>query len=737
MQTQQNVTPQLGLSRAKPIPAFDIRGGVLPVILVMAAFYPATSHAQTTVGTTTAADQTAGDTQGDIVVTARKRAERIQDIPDSITAFTSEAIRRSNIQNVKDVAVRVPNVSIVEAQQPGVALINVRGIGQARNGDSPVAVVVDGVQLSNASQITQDLFDIEQIEVLKGPQGAVYGRNAIGGAINIVTRQPTNDFEGFVQGSFGTGNDFRASGSISGPIIPDKLMFRVAGSYRDFDGDIASLNTPGRTKANWQKDRNVRVSLLAKPTDTLTLDLRYARLETRAGAAYYAPVPAGTSIDAPLPYIGNVPGKANRTLEDVSGKIDLDLGAATITSVTALSKVYSFIDEDLDYTPADALSAQQKLNTKNFSQELRISSTGKRKFKWLGGVYYLNTRQTLDTKIFGGADILPLFGLPASLAPLQLSSSDAKDDNNAYAAFGQLSYRFDSGLELTGALRYDIDDRHQTDLVTAGNPQYRASFKSLQPKASISYFFNADTMLYATVAKGFRSGGFNPQARITRQYKKEENWNYEAGFKTVLADRRLFLNGAAFYTRITDRQVYVLDIINSAQTLTNPIPKSQVYGAELELTARPVDNLDIAASIGLTGSKILSYDTTVFAGLPAAGNFKGNKLPQVAPFSYALSAQYKIDVSPDFNITPRLEWNGSSGAYYWEIDNLDKRRSTNLVNARLTLNYKKLAITAFAENLFKERYVLEFIPKEWSGSANDFSAAAPGRRIGIKARFDF
>jgi len=675
---------------------------------------------------------------GDVIyVTARKRMERLQDIPDSIAAFGADAIVSANIQNVKDVAVRVPNVSIVEAQQPGVALINIRGVGQARNGESPVAVVVDGVQLSNASQITQDLFDIERIEVLKGPQGAVYGRNAIGGAINIVTRQPTNDFDGFVQGSYGTGNDIRASASISGPIIDDKLLFRIAGSFRDFDGDIDSLNTPGRDKANWQKDRNVRASLLARPSEAVTIDLRYARLQTRAGAAYYAPIPAGVSIDAPLPYIGNVPGHASRVLNDWSAKVDVDLGSATLTSVTALSKVGSFIDEDLDYTPADATAAQQRLKAKNFSQELRISSDGAGPTKWLAGVYFLRSRQTLDTKIFVGADLLPLFGLPASLAPLLFSTSGAADRNKAYAAFGQISHRFDNGLELTAAARYDVDDRHQTDLIAAGNPQYDTSFKSLQPKASAAYFFNPDAMIYATVAKGFRSGGFNPQARLTRRYKKEENWNYEAGFKTSLADRKVTLNGAIFYTRIKDRQVYVLDLINSAQTLVNPIPKAEVYGAELELSARPMPGLDLAASVGVTGSKILSYDTSVFAGLPSAGDFKGNKLPQVAGVSYALSAQYRVEMAGNVALIPRLELNGSGGSYYWEIDNLAKRSSTNLVNARLTVEAGKIAVTAFAENLLKERYVLEYVPAQWSGAAGDFSAAAPGRRIGIRARLDF
>ncbi|MFV3074066.1 TonB-dependent receptor [Niveispirillum fermenti] len=673
----------------------------------------------------------------EVIVTARKRMERLQDIPDSITSFSAASIESANIQNVKDMAVLVPNVSIVEAQQPGVAMINIRGVGQARNGESPVAVVIDGVQASNASQITQDLFDIERIEVLKGPQGAVYGRNAIGGAINIVTRQPTDTFEGFVQAGYGTANDKRVSASLSGPIIPERLLFRIAGSARDFDGQVDSLMTPGHDKADWQEDRNVRAGLLARPLEDVTLDLRYARLDTRAGAAYYGLITPGDDIDRPLPYAGDRASWADRVLNDASAKLDIELPGVTLTSVTALSKVSSFIDEDLDFTPLSLTIAEQSLKTRNFSQELRLTSNDGGPFKWLGGVYYLRSRQTLDTKISGGADLLPALGLPSSMAPLLLARTAARDRNKAYAGFGQLSYRFDSGLEVTGALRYDVDDRHQTDLVAAGNPEYDQTFRSWQPKLSLSYFFEADQMVYATVGKGFRSGGFNPQERITRVYDKEENWNYEAGFKTSLMDRRMVLNGAAFYTRITDRQVYILDLINSAQTLANPIPKAEVYGAELEMTARPLRGLDLSASIGLTDSKIVSYRTDVFAGLPVAGDFTGNKLPQVAGLSYALSAQYAFDLTDEATLTPRLEWNGSGGRYYWEIDNQARRSAISLVNARLTLDYDALSVTAYAENLFKEDYILEYVAMEWSGAAGNFSAAAPGRRIGIKARFDF
>jgi iron complex outermembrane recepter protein len=674
---------------------------------------------------------------GTIFVTARKRTERLQDVPDAISAFTADAIQSADIQDVKDVAVRVPNVSIVEAQQPGVALINIRGVGQARNGEPPVAMIVDGVELSNSYQITQELFDVERIEVLKGPQGAVYGRNAVGGAINIVTKQPTNDFTGFVETGYGTGDDYRVSGGISGPIIADKLLFRIAGSLRDFDGDIPNINSAQTTDANWQKDRNVHAELLAKPTDPLSIDLRYSYLQTHSGAAWYAPVPAGTSINEPLPYIGNYPGNARRILNDASSKVDLDLGSAVLTSVTALSKVNSFIHEDFTYTPLPLLTATQPLNSNNLSQELRLVSEGDGPFKWLGGVYYLRTNQTLTSSVYLGPDYLPLFGLSPSLAPYLFAQTSALDQNAAYAAFSQLTYRFNSAFELTGALRYDLEDRHETDLDSAGNPEYQKDFGSVQPKVSASWFFDPDAMAYATISKGFRSGGFNASDIITRTYKQEEDWNYEIGAKETMVDSRVNLSGDMFYTRITDRQVYILDLVNATQTLVNPIPRSEVYGAEAQLDVQPVRKFDLAASLGLTESKILSYDTAIFAGLPAAGNFTGNRLPQIAPVSYSLAAQYQIDLGNANALTPRLEWNGSGGAYYWEIDNADTRSAVNLVNARLTYTHGAWSFSGFVENLLKDRYVLEYVSKVWSGASSNLSAAAPGEVWGVRARLKF
>lgn len=671
---------------------------------------------------------------GDIVVTARRREERLIDVPDAITAFGAADIERAGIESVNDVALRVPNFSIVEAQQPGVAAINIRGVGQVRNGEAPVAVILDGVQLSSPYQITQDLFDVERIEVIKGPQGASYGRNAIGGAINIVTRRPTNDFGGWVQAGYATGDAFSASGAVSGPIVEDRLLFRVAANVRNADGDIdnVTLHRP----VNYEDTVNLRGQLLARIGSAVELDLRYSRLDTDSGAAWYTLVPPGGSINAVLPVNADRLGRASRLLDDASGKLDVDLGGMTLTSITAYSRVSSDIDEDFDFTPLDLLSATQAVRQESWSQELRLASDGGGPLTWLVGGYYLSTDLDIDNFLFlrpGAGLVLVPFPVPA---PTVFSATQGTSDNDAYALFGQLTWRFAGPFELSLGARQDWDDRRQLDRITLG--RFQRSYSAFQPKAQLSYRPNDDTNLYAGVARGFRSGGFNANDRIARSFDAETNWNYEVGAKLRFLDGALQVNAAGFITDISDRQVYIFDLLAAAQVIVNPIRSAQIRGFELEATARPVRGLVLAASLGLLDSEIKRYDTGIFAGLPAAGDFTGNKLPQTAHVSYSLSAQYDVDIGPDAGLGLRAEYNSNGGDYYWEIDNRDRRERIDLVNMRLSVRFHGATLTAFVENLFNEDYVLEYISQIWSGAPlGNYSSPAWGRRWGAQLRYRF
>ena len=212
-----------------------------------------------------------GDAEGigDIVVTARRQSESIRDIPDAIQAFGSDTLEQAGVTSVNDLSSLVSGFHVVEAQQPGVSMVNIRGIGQSRFSEPPIAVVIDGVQQVSPNQLTQDLFDIEQIEFLKGPQGALYGRNALGGAINIVTRKPRDYFEGSLQASYAEGDDYKIGGFISTPIGED-VGLRVAASYRNRDGQI--YNKTLDENVDYDETYTVRGSLLVRPTDRVEID---------------------------------------------------------------------------------------------------------------------------------------------------------------------------------------------------------------------------------------------------------------------------------------------------------------------------------------------------------------------------------------------------------------------------------------------------------------------------------
>jgi iron complex outermembrane receptor protein len=673
--------------------------------------------------------QTAGPEE--ITVTARKREERLQDVPDAINVFTAAKIEDAHIQSVRDVAQRVPNVSFTSGEQPGMVLLNVRGVGQVRNGEPPIAVVVDGVNLYNINQITQNLFDIEQIEVLKGPQGAVYGRNAIGGAINIVTKQPGNEFSGRAEFEYGSGDDRRIAAALSGPIVQDKLSFRVSGSMRSFDGSIQNetLHLP----VNKETDNQLRLQLVATPTDKLKIDFRMSLDAVAGGAAWYTLVPPGTDPNKILPVTEDHLGVSHRLMRDYSVKVDYDTSFATLTSISAYSQTQAYLFEDFDFLPANIITANQTIPTRTWSEEMRLTSLPESKLRWQVGGYVLKTDSKIDSEIYlqPGASF---FVVPFPVPPNTLfGATRATDDNLAYAFFGQTSYRVLPDVELTAGLRYDVDQRNEIDRgAPSSAPHFSRTYQAAQPKFSATWFLNEQAMIYASVGKGFRSGGFNPSDRITKSFEAEKNTNYEIGTKTSWFDKRLTFDAAAFFTQIDNRQVYSFDQISASQTISNPIPDSEIKGVEFELTARPTTGLEFEASLGLQDSKINKYNPGVFAGTGAAGDFTGRKLPQVPTYTYSVAVQYSVPVLQDVMLRARAEFNGSSD-FYWEVDNLDKRDALNLVNLRLTAEYKNFTAGLFVENLMNERYVLDYNAQRFSGAPlGNYSLPATGLRSGVR-----
>ena len=716
----------------------------------------------TTALTPALAQEESGASDGEIVVTALRRDQNLQDVPAAVTAFTSESIENAGIDKPLDFINLTSNVNLVETQNSGNAFIIIRGITQARNSEPSVAVVIDGVQQVNPAMFNQELVDVEQIEVLKGPQGGLYGRNAIGGAIIITSKKPTDEFTGSFKAGVDNGFGWNVRAGISGP-LSDTVKFRLSGSYRDTDGYIR--NTFLNEDADPVKDLSVRGNVLFEPGDGWSMDLRasYARLETQA--LYFNIV--NDVNDVSLPVRVNNRGVNNRDIVNLAAKFAYEADGFTLTSTTSYDTVkeiltgdaFDFrpINESFLFRPANSpfgfglgfgidIAQSQYLSVKAVSQELRIESPKDDKLFWMFGGYYIDTQRFISTGnlVDFGQGVFPVYRTPSTnpASPQQTFLADSQN-NFAWALFGNLGYEFSDQFRVDASLRYDRDKRVNTTLTPTaflpnvpGFPQgatgqkRRATFDDLQPKVTLSYQPSDDVTLYGGYSRGFRSGGFNQTgvgavaggngiAGVSDIFKDETASTFEAGIKTRLLDRKLTLNAAVYNTLSKNSYFFVFLAANSTQNLGN-VPKTRLQGFELEANFRPSSDVQLNASVGYTWSDIKEFPD------PAA---IGNEAPLISRYTYNLGAQFTPELSTGLKGLFRVDYR-RTGPTWWEPFNTTVRNPVDLFDARLGVSGDVWSLTAFANNLFNEKYNAEFSP-------GGFVFKARPRIYGLEASYSF
>ena len=695
----------------------------------------------------------AAEGETDIVVTALRRDQNLQDVPAAITAFTADTIDAAGIERPIDFINLTSNVSLVETQNAGNAFIVIRGITQARNSEPSVAVIVDGVQQVNAAQFNQELFDIEQIEVLKGPQGAVYGRNAIGGAIVIRTRQPGDEFEGRIQAGVDNGFGYWIRGGVSGP-ISDTLRFRIAASWYDTEG---FLNNPFLgEEADPVEDFSVRGTLLWNPTPEFTVDLRGSLSRLRTQALYFNIV--ADANDTSLPIRVNNAGQNDRDMENVSLRLNWETGAGTLSSVTSYDTLSEILTGDaFDFLPIPEslfffllgfdLNQSQFLDIKAISQEIRWTSPADRPFRYIIGAYAIDTNRFISTgnMVDTGAGVFPVFREPSTnpLNPQATFLSD-RQDNFAWAVFGNFTYDFSEQLRIDLGLRYDRDRRRNTTLTPTpflpnvpGFPQgatgdvRRISFDDWQPKVTLTWEPSSTVTLYGGYSRGFRSGGFNQTGvgavafangivGVSDTFEAETAETFEIGARASFLDRRLMLSANVYTTRNENSYFFVFLAANSTQNLGN-VPESRITGFELEARARPVTGLELNAAFGYTDSKITDFPDPIVIG---------NELPLISRYTINLGAQYRAPIAgTGIGILARVDYR-RTGRTWWEPFNTTSRDPIDLVNTRLGVEGERWSATLFSENLFNEEYNAEFSP-------GGFVFKARPRRYGAEVSFRF
>ncbi len=658
----------------------------------------------------------------EIIVTSRYRAEKLSDIPDSITAYTAAEIERYRIERINRVASLTPNLRFSDDQEVGVSTLVIRGVRQNRGtGQPPVSFRIDGVSATNNLLTTQELFDIESVDVLRGPQGALYGRNAIGGAILISTRQPTAEPEYGFRLSAAEGQDYTISGSASGPIINDNILYRASFRVQDREGQLRNAYLDNQF-VDYKKSTALRGRLLFTPAEKLSIDLRAQILDQEGGSGYFMP---GSEGYLPLPppaapiFFGNPTyeiqsnriGESFVNAREVSAKIDYDFGWGTLSSITSFTDVDSGNDQDLDQTLVEAIDIIVIDESETFAQELRLVSRSDSAFRWVAGVQYFSQDRfrSLATTFLG-------FPVPPAAQDLKLEN---------FAAFGNFSYDLRDDLELTIAFRYDEETPKDT---TQGKSE---TFSELQPKASLAYNFHEGLLGYVTVGKGYRAGGFNnlaPGSNFMPGFDKESLISYETGLKGTAFGGRMRGGLSLFLIDYDDQQYFLFDQTGTQANIN--VKKSEIAGGELEITALPIDSLQLNFAVGFTDSEIKEYEDIPGVLVPAS-EIIGREVPGAPIWTLNLSAQHTKTLSNDLRLVSRIDYE-HRGKTYWTLDNLDTQPAYDLTNLSVALEKERWSTRLYVENVFDEDYIEWFFAARFIGLPADIAWPSKPRQVGLE-----
>ena len=655
---------------------------------------------------------------GTMTVTAQKKEENVQDVPMSISVFSDIQIEDAGIENTLELTRFTPNLYM--GKSGPVNQIIIRGISPYDIDTSiysPAGFYVDDVSLPLNYMQNAELFDIERVEVLKGPQGTLYGRNSESGVINIITKQPDNEFRGKVFGEYGSYDtehgsspSYRAGGNISGPIVQDKLYLGLAGQWEASDGFMKNEynNDDEATKID---HINGRGTLRWTPTEQWNISFIADAMDTDDGFGVYRFM---TGLHKTDRYKINYDGEDYYSEQEGNGqtlRVKYEGDSFNLLSVSGRRYYQHQYAMDSGCSADPAGNSYQTYENNQLSEEVRVSSPNDSgPFDWLVGVYGFKEETDID------------FDNP------MMGQRNTDADTKGYAVFGHGTYTFFNKLHLTAGLRYDHQDLEGKqeykfiDMMT-GSPQTLNFDKDLDydevlPKFSVAFDFTGDIMTYISASKGYLTGGYNYHLAGDLEsfyYDPEYTWNYEAGIKTAWLDRKVIANLSFFYIDIEDKQVYEAFYPHVMEQEIKNAAEAHSIGFELELQARPVQGLDLFGGFGYTEAKFDDWTATEVVGYnpdwtPIMGtyDYKDEYLPHAPKYTYNLGAQYRHQ-SGFFGRVDLL----GIGSFYCDAKNKVKEDAYELVNLRLGYEREHFDIIFWCKNVFDEGY--ETMKYDWAG----------------------
>jgi len=701
----------------------------------------------------------------EITVTARKREESLQHTPVAVTAFTGEGLEARNLTDLMGVADFAPNVDIRSSNagsgSGSNSQITIRGVGQLDfliTTDPGVGTYVDGIYFARSMGGVMDLLDLERVEILRGPQGTLYGKNTIGGAINLISRKPGDEFGGSVEVTAGRFNRIDARGSVNIPVVENELAALISVSSKNADGygyrttDNADLGTEESTAA--------RAALRWTPSEAVTVDLALDGTRKRQSSVVTtltavneaAPVlnlynavsmlsggvnPLYVPVVPEDPFVssGSGPNRDDLDAWGMSAIVTWESGELTLKSLTAYRELSAHFGRDGDNSTVPYLHTENDVDQDQFSQEFQLSGLHMDgRLKWVAGVYYFEedakdfTKTKLASSLYQGLEALPSAMIP--IAPGVFAGGagnpvnalfdndfliDSAIDITNYSGYAHATYNITKQLGLTVGARYThekkdyfINDvRASSGVPIVDNVSIDDSWSSFSPKGGLEYQVNDDVLTYFTVSRGFKSGGFNGRpttsAEEVQSFDPEYLTAYELGLKSDLLDRRLRINVTGFYYDYTDIQLTVSTATASGNfvALTENAGKARSKGLELELQAAPVNGLLIEGAVGYIDAEYRDVGTAQNVTLDSA-------FVNTPEWTANSSVSYSLPLANGGSLTFRGNWSYRSKYYVNpQNDEAMAQDGFSLFGARVTYADPdgRWKLAAFGTNLTNKKYI--------------------------------
>jgi iron complex outermembrane receptor protein len=694
-----------------------------------------------------------------VTVTATRRAESLQKVPVAVSVVDGEQLERDNRNGVASIVQQVPSLNFRTGASNKDTSLFIRGVGTISTSpgvEPTVATVIDGVVYGRPGQATLDLLDLERIEVLRGPQGTLFGKNASAGVLNIVTKAPTEETHGYIDQSYYSGSESRTRFGIGGSLIPDTLKGSLTTLFGSYDGNVD--NRANGHEVNGYNRKGVRGKLEFTPNDDLTLTLAADYMQSHDdapnGVVSKALTPAFAGALAPVSASGHsrdIASDYRSHVEDInqglSAQLDWNLGDYTLTSITAWRgwDNTQWQDGDRLATITSAFPGTEDkgdLSYDQYSQEVRLASPKGEFVEYVGGLFYMHGK---DDETYRRTLVTP--------AGSQRGIADYTTTSDSYSAFGETTFNFTSRLRGIAGLRWTHDDleydhrRVSTSATTVSGiqPGTRSSGSvdedGWSGRLGVQYDLSDDVMAYVTYSRGYKGPAynvfFNMQPRDTDALKPETSNTWEAGIKASAWDNRLTSNVAVFHSEYDNYQANFFDTVAN-QVVTRLINAGSVSteGVELDYALQATQNLKLSGALAYTRARIDQFSCP--AGAAASCNVDGKTLPYSPDWKSYVRADYSIPLANGLDVELGTDYSWQSEVQYDISQNPDtKQGAYGIWNASIALaDYTNgWRVALLGKNLADKSYS----PMLASGSGYIYRAVPRDdeRYFGVQLRKDF